>query len=917
MENKYKHAEKTPMMRQWLEIKQQMKQNEIVFCRVGDFYELFYDDAERASKILDIQLTKRKIADSTYPMAGVPHRSLDNYVARLIKKGYKVAIIDQLEDAKMTKGTIKRGLTRIVTKGTITEDLMLSPKENNYLAAITHISRGKSKTIGFAVCDLTTGDFRAGEFAEDKKSSLLRGFIKYSPVELLYQQDLEKIDSFYSISVENDILTPIPAHWFEIDYAKKIVYDQFKIKTSKGFGIDDDSVAVGAAGALLRYIKETQFTEFNHILSIKSFDIEDTMTLDAAAIKSLELFTNTQDNTSYATLLDLLDEAATPMGSRLIRSWLANPLTNRDEINQRLNAVSLFVGDTSLHQGIRSLFSRIGDIERLITRISMGKAKPSELINLVKSLELLPGIKTSLEPLQSHFPDRIIERIDTCEDIIYAIKKSIRKEPSNVVGEGLVIKPGYNSELDRLMALINEGDSWLGRYIESLKQSTGIENIKINQNNTLGYFIEISKKHIAKVPAEFERKQAMVNFTRYVTHELKQWEGDVLTAQIQILEIENKLYKSILNELCEFIPVLQITSQSIATLDALQSHAYLAERRNYRRPEIRDDNAFIITGGRHPVIEAINSDQPYTGNNIILDYETQRILIITGPNFSGKSSLLRTTALIAIMAQMGSFVPAEHVEIGPIDRIFTRIGASDNLVAGQSTFMHEMIDAANLVNNSTERSLIIADELGRGTSTYDGLAIAWSITEYLHNLKNPPKALIATHYHQLAELEQMLPFCKNYHFTIKFVNDEPVFDHKLTEGATDKSFGVEVAKLAGLPGEVLDRSRYILEILESKAASVNPESLMSKKLVDIITTQDGQLSIDNWFGGQDEPSKKHYRKKILKGEPILKERKEEPLSNREIIIAEIMKELTSMELNDITPMDALALLSKYKERLDE
>ncbi|MHA2031289.1 MAG: DNA mismatch repair protein MutS, partial [Candidatus Kariarchaeaceae archaeon] len=814
-------AKTTPMMKQWYEIKKSLK-DEILFCRVGDFYELFFDDATVASKILDIQLTKRKLGKGFYPLAGVPVRSLENYVTRLVAKGHKVAIMEQLEDAKVVRGkkTITRGLTRIISKGTITEDTMLTPGKNNYLGSITQIKKGKNKEIGFAVCDLSTGDFRSASFSNLR--DLIRAYTKFSPVEILYSNEIDDLEDEYGLELNNnEIITKKPGQWFENNFAANIIYDHFNVKTTKGFGMDDSSVAVASAGALLNYLITTQQSKFPHITSIKSFDIDDTMTLDSTAIKGLELFENNQDHTEFASLFSLMDETVTPIGSRQLRHWMANPLAEINKINERLNAVTVLKDDPILLHTIRSILKEIGDIERLTTRISIGSAKPYELIKLTLSLETIPELKENLKSVKNQFPNGLVENLDPCTDISTLIRKTLVEEPSTNLGEGKIIKFGINQELDRLVNIMQEGKSWLTKYVDREQEKSGLRNIRIKQNNVMGYFIEISKKEVDKVPDHFVRKQIMINVERYVTEELKNWESEILSAEIKVQELETTIYTNTLHELAQFVNVLQVTSKQIADIDCLSSFSYLAERRDYCKPQFNQKNSLIISGGRHPVIESINQTEPYVPNDIILDYDLQRLMIITGPNFSGKSSLLRATALIVIMAQMGSYVPASDVDLGVSDRIFTRIGASDNLVAGQSTFMLEMVDAANLVNNCTERSLIIADELGRGTSTYDGLAIAWSIAEYLHNLPNSPKVMLATHYHQLSELEEVLESCANYHFKIRFEEGKPKFNHELSRGSSDKSFGVEVARLSGIPELVIQRARKILELLESQAAKVN------------------------------------------------------------------------------------------------
>jgi DNA mismatch repair protein MutS len=903
---KYEIAKTTPMMAQWATIRQSLGEDPstIVFCRVGDFYELFYDDAIIASKALDIQLTRRKIGKSTYPMAGVPHRSLENYVARLVNQGFKVAIIDQLEDAKLAKGkkAIKRGLTRIVTRGTVTEESMLIPGKNNYLAAIHMRKSRREQEFGLAVCDLSTGDFRVGTFTADQKNEILRAYTKYSPVEVIYSESIENPRTEFHLPFDNDeLFTPEPPFWFEPKFTSQIVNEQFQVQTVQGYGLQDNSTGVCAAGALIKYLKDTQFTNFPHLSVIRNLDVQGTMTLDTTAIKGLELFNNSQDQSSYATLIELMDETETPMGSRLLRHWMANPLANVNQIEKRLTAVNLFVTDNLSQYHIRSILSEIGDIERLITRISMGTARPDELIKLAASLEKIPDLRERLLPVEEVFPENLIQSLDPSIDVVTLIRKTIAEEPGSIVGEGKVIKIGYNGELDRLRNILAEGKEWINRYVEREQQKTGITSLKIKQNNVFGYFIEISKRELAKIPEDYIRKQVMVNVSRFFSEELKNWETEILEAEINISKLEDTLYKTILDELTKFTDILQITSNAIGVVDCLASFAYLADRQNYCRPRFNEGKSLTIKGARHPVIESINTENEYVPNDISLDHDKQRIIIVTGPNYSGKSSLLRATALIAIMAQMGSYVPADNLEMGVIDRIFTRIGASDNLVAGQSTFMLEMVDAANLVNNSTDRSLIIADELGRGTSTYDGLAIAWSIAEYLHNSESSPKTLIATHYHQLAELEDILVACKNYQFVIRFEDGNPIFNHKLERGSSDKSFGVEVAKLSGLPNELINRARQILEILEQKAARVTDREA-SARLVDLIVASDGQATLDNWFG---DPTTKSQFSRLTKKTDVEDTQQSHP----------IIDFLNELQIDKLTPVEALKLLSDLKRQL--
>lgn len=905
----------TPMMKQWIKMKTELGEDVILFCRIGDFYELFYDDAVIGAKELDIALTARKIGDTQHPLAGVPVRSVDSYVSRLVSKGYKVAIADQLEDPKAVKGVVKRGVTRIVTQGTIVDDSLLSAGKNNYIASLVKVSsKGNSVEYGLAIADLSVGEFYVKEFkGEDSKTLLKYSLDVTAPVEFIFPEGLE--EDIKKLIVDESgrrvTLTERPSFWFEPQEATEVLHEHFEVRSLKGFGIADSSLSAAAAGALIRYLMETQMRKISNITKIQILNLNNVMMLDKSVIRSLEIFENTYDHTETGTLVSLLDETKTPMGGRMLRRWLAAPLVDPNEIEKRWRILSTLYEEEIEQNNLRAALESIHDIERIATRISLELAKPSELIKLKESLEKLPSV---IEPLRNLVSTeeigKIIAEFDQLEDVLEYLTKWIHPEPASSPIDGAVIADGVNSRLDELRKVLREGERWVENYQQEQIQLTGITSLKIKQNRQLGYYIEVTRKNADKVPENYVSRQAMVNAIRYVTDELKEWESNILNAEVEIAELETQLYQLVLENLAKHFERIHQTAQQIAFLDCLSTFAEISLRNGYVQPKLVEEQSLIIKGGRHPVIESFQSMQEYVPNDVKLDKERQQILVITGPNYSGKSSLLRMVAINVILAQIGCFVPANEMKLSVHDRIFTRIGASDNLIAGQSTFMVEMLDAANFINNSTERSLIIADEIGRGTSTYDGLAIAWAIAEYLHNCEQKPLTMIATHYHQLSELEGFLDRVKNFHFKISFDGERPIFNHKLFRGSSDKSFGVEVAKLAGLPLDIIIRARFILKLLESQSASIEIEELtpsVASKIRQATEMEKQQASLADWFGDEVEVVTTSKQKPKMPSSTT----KKSPFQMRPEEL-EVIQTLKSLSIENLTPIKAFQILQDLK-----
>lgn len=797
----------TPLMQQYNSIKVKYPGTLLLF-RVGDFYETFGEDAVKASEILGIVLTKRGAGSSSETeLAGFPHHSIETYLPKLVRAGQRVAICDQLEDPKTTKTIVKRGVTQLVTPGVSYSDNIVQQKSNNYLASLFF----EKNSIGCAFLDISTGEFMVAQGRYEYIDKLLQSL---KPSEIIlnkkkYQEFIQNFGSSYYTYTLDD--------WpYTGDYAQDTIFKHFEVNTLKGFGIDNLKLAIVAAGVALHYLNETEHRNLQHISTISRIEEDHYMWLDRFTIRNLELIDSPNENA--VTLSDVLDHTASPMGARLLKRWIVMPLKDLRPIEDRLEIVSFLLDNVELRESLIREIRQIGDLERLISKIGLQRANPREVVQLKRALLSIENIKKLTSESGSKALKAISEQLDPCFSIIEKIEKEIFAEPSVLIAKGNVIANGVNEALDHLRSIAFGGKDFLLEIQKREAASTGIPSLKISFNNVFGYYLEVTNSHKDKVPAEWQRKQTLVNAERYITEELKEYEEQILGAEEKIHVLENRIYSELLLSLLEFIKPIQLNAQLVAKLDVLLNFAYLAERNRYARPEMTNGYDIDIKGGRHPVIEKrLAMGEDYITNDVFLDNDNQQIIIITGPNMSGKSALLRQTGLIVLMAQMGCFVPAKAAKIGIVDKIFTRVGASDNLSAGESTFMVEMSETASILNNLSERSLILLDEIGRGTSTYDGISIAWAIAEYLH--QNPiarPKTLFATHYHELNELSNSFNRIKNFNVSVKEVSNKVIFLRKLVPGGSAHSFGIHVAKMAGMPSAILVRSNEILKRLEQE-----------------------------------------------------------------------------------------------------
>ncbi|MFC1800538.1 DNA mismatch repair protein MutS [Nanoarchaeota archaeon] len=791
----------TPGMQQYINIKNQHP-DALVLFRMGDFYETFYEDAKTAARELNITLTARGKGDTRAPLAGIPYHALDQYLAKLVKKGYKVAIVEQLEDPKKAKGIVKRGVVRIVTPGTVMESYILNEKANNFIMSLSK----DNDRYGISLADISTGDFMTTIVMGWDK--LVTEITRFNPSEIIIPLSQEHNENLKQLKKQT-ILTIFDDRHFWKQNAYDVLIGHFKVLNLEGFGIEKDELAINASGALLSYLKETQKTTLGHINKLKKFSVNDYMLLDSSTQRNLELTKNIKDSTSRGTLLETLDNTTTSMGSRLLKIWLQRPLLNLNKINSRQDAIAELCSSIIIREDIRAQLSNISDIERLISRISYGSANARDLVALRNSLKIIPKFKEILDGNSSELL-RQIGGMDDVANIVELISGSIREEPPLTVRDGNMIKTGYNEQLDKLHEIKSGGKSWIAKLELKEKGRTGIKSLKIKFNKVFGYFIEITKANLHMVPKEYIRKQTQVNAERFITEELKEQESLILGAEDKIHALEYELFVEILNIITKDTVKIQDVAKNVALLDTLTSLAHVAAENNYVRPIVDDSNELFIKDGRHPVVEKI--EDFFIPNDVVLNNESH-MGIITGPNMAGKSTYMRQVALITLMAQIGSFVPASEAKVGVVDRIFTRVGAYDDLTMGQSTFMVEMTETANILNNATDKSLVILDEIGRGTSTFDGISIAWSVAEYISK-SIKAKTLFATHYHQLNNLSEHISGVKNYNIAVKEKDDHIVFLRKIVEGGTDKSYGIQVAKLAGLPSEVIERSKVIMDKLE-------------------------------------------------------------------------------------------------------
>lgn len=810
----------SPLMKQHAEMKRKFPDAMLLF-RVGDFYETFGEDARKASNILGITLTRKASGGGTYTdLAGIPHHAVDQYLPRLVKAGLRVAICEQLEDPKSVKGLVKRGITELVTPGVSYNDMVLDVKENNFLCGL-HLT---DKIHGVSFLDVSTGEFYVAQGDMAYIDKLMQNF---RPAEVILQR--KKLHWFLDHFAEKYYTNTFDDWVFTTDFANELLLKQFDTNSLKGFGVEDLTEGIIAAGATLYYLQATQHDRTQHICTINRIEEDRYVWLDKFTVRNLELVHSPNDNAR--TLLDVLDQTSTPMGSRLLRRWMVMPLKDHAAIEDRLHVVDTLVQNRDLAVQIMPHIRTIGDLERLISKASVGRLNPREMLQLKRSLAAVAQIQHLCTLVDDSAFQRMAEQLNPCQGIYERIDREIQPEPPVKLDKGGVIATGVSSELDELRTMAGSGKDYLMRIQQRESERTGIPSLKVGFNNIFGYYLEVTNTHKDKVPPEWVRKQTLTNAERYITPELKEYEEKILGAEERILAIENQLYGELLTALLEYLEPIQYDAQLVARLDCLLCFAEVSLANNYCRPELSDDNTIDIKDGRHPVIETqLPLGEQYISNNVYLDRDTQQIIIITGPNMSGKSALLRQTALIVLMAQMGCYCPASQAKIGLVDKVFTRVGASDNISSGESTFMVEMNETASILNNISDRSLVLLDEIGRGTSTYDGISIAWAITEYLHNHKQArPKVMFATHYHELIDMADKYERIQNYHISVREVGNKVIFLRKLEMGGSEHSFGIHVARMAGMPSQVIKRANVILELLESKSESVVEKGQKNEK----------------------------------------------------------------------------------------
>jgi len=864
----------TPMMQQYLDLKEQYKDCILMF-RLGDFYEMFFEDAEIASVELEITLTGRDCGlEERAPMCGVPYHAVDTYIAKLINKGYKVAICEQVEDPALAKGLVKREVIRIITPGTVTDSSMLDEKKNNYLVSVY----GRGSLFSVAAADVSTGDFYTTRITwGNTVTKLLDEISKYSPAEIILNK---------SLSVSMPLLNKIKARfgsfisvledtYFEDDEILNELYQRFG---NDALSDDTKELCANASAALLHYLTQTQKASLEHIQSITPYRIEEYMILDMATRRNLELTETMRDKARKGTLLWVLDKTMTSMGGRALRKWIEQPLVNTGDINERLDAVGELKDKFMVRMELRELLKRVYDIERLTAKTVIGSANCRDLIALKNSLKQIPYIKDILKNCTAQMIVKADAMMDELSDICELIERSIVDDPPVSVKEGGIIKTGYDAEVDRLRSATTDGKQWIAELEASEREKTGIKNLKVGYTKVFGYYLEVTKSYLHLVPEHYIRKQTLANCERYVTPELKEMEETILGAETKVIELEYRLFVEIREKVASQVSRLKNTAASLALLDVLCSLAEVADRENYARPEVNDGDVIKIEAGRHPVVEKMLETGAFVPNDTYLDRDEDRLLIITGPNMAGKSTYMRQVALIVLMAQVGSFVPATSAVIGVADRIFTRVGASDDLAAGQSTFMVEMSEVAGILENATKRSLLILDEIGRGTSTYDGLSIAWSVLEYIADSeKVGARTLFATHYRELTELEGKMTGIKNYCIAVQKKGDDIIFLRKIIRGGADGSYGIQVAKLAGIPRSVIDRAKEILKELEAADISKHRSRRRKKPL-------EGQIELFFVNGNEDKTGK------------------------------EVLNELKEIDISRITPLDAMNILYKLQQK---
>ena len=842
----------TPLMKQYLEMKKKFPDAMLLF-RVGDFYETYGSDAVKSAGILGITLTRKSNGSATYTeMAGFPYHALEQYLPRLVKAGLRVAICEQLEDPKSAKGLVKRGITELVTPGVSYNDMVLEVKENNFLCGL-HLS---DKVHGISFLDVSTGEFYVAQGDMQYIDRLLQNF---HPTEIVLQRKM--LHRFQESFTEKYYTNTFDDWVFTLDFAEELLMKQFGTSSLKGFGVEELEQGIIAAGAALYYLQDTQHDRTQHICKLSRIEEDKYVWLDKFTIRNLELVYSPNENAK--TLIDILDQTLTPMGSRLLRRWIVMPLKDTQAIEQRLTVVDQLLINGDFADSLRQHIRGIGDLERLISKAAVGRINPRELLQLKRSLGEIKSVKNLCSKMDNKALSLYGEQLNVCQSIYDKIDKEINEDAPVKVDKGNVIADGVDAELDELRSLAGNGKSYLADLQQRESERTGIPSLKIGFNNVFGYYLEVTNTHKDKVPEEWIRRQTLANAERYITPELKEYESKILGAEERMQVIETRLYESMLQTLTEYIQPIQYDAHIIAQLDCLQSFCAVALANEYCRPQLNDGKSIDIKEGRHPVIETqLPLGEKYVSNNVYLDDETQQIMIITGPNMSGKSALLRQTALIVLMAQIGSYCPAKQATIGIVDKIFTRVGASDNISSGESTFMVEMNETASILNNVSDRSLVLLDEIGRGTSTYDGISIAWAITEYLHeNKRVRPKVMFATHYHELIDMADQYERIQNYHISVKEVGNKVIFMRKLEMGGSEHSFGIHVARMAGMPPQVLKRAHAMLELLESKNEKISDKKSTKKVKNEIQNTPEPGFQLS--FIQLDDPTLLEIRDKIL------------------------------------------------------
>lgn len=868
-------TQQTPLMAQYYKVKQAHPDTILLF-RVGDFFETFEDDAKLASKVLGITLTKRSNgAAGDTPLAGFPHHAIDSYLPKLVRAGYRVAVCEQMENPKFAKGIVKREVVEVVTPGVTLSDKLLDHKKNNYLLAISVLDQ----ICGLSFCDISTGEFYVFEIPLAQLGEQIESI---NPSEFLIpKRDKEFLGKLIERINPSLRITKLEDWIFNFDFANELLKNHFKTVTLKGFGIENLTAGIIAAGAVLNYLNETQRVNLSHLNRISLYNPSDYMILDHSTKRNLEITFSMNDGGREGSLISILDKTQTAMGGRLLKKWISAPLRDLDPIKKRHDSVEELLKNKKVRKELTENLNEIGDLERLISRICTSRATPREVVAVKLSLKKIPAAKELLDQLKVSTLKNISEQLDPLENIVEKISAAIIDSPPAAVNEGGIIKNGFSPELDELRDISLHGKEWIATLQQTERERTGIPSLKVNFTNVFGYYIDVSNAHKNKIPENYIRKQTLVNSERYITPELKEYEDKILNAQEKINELESQLFNEIRAFVANEAETIQKNARLIAMLDCIISFAQCAEEYNYVKPSVDESNKINIVQGRHPVVERIlDPGNKFTPNDSLLDNEEQQIILLTGPNMAGKSVYLRQVGLIVLLAQIGSFVPAKEASIGIVDRIFTRVGASDNITAGESTFLVEMQEAANILNNATSKSLILLDEIGRGTSTFDGISIAWAITEYLHeNPEVSAKTLFATHYHELNEMAELFPKIKNYKVEVREYDDKVVFLHKVNPGRADHSYGIQVAQMAGLPLFVTNRAKEVLDNLESK--ELTPYEIKKERLKKLKSENDNQISL---FEFKDDA---------------------------------LRTEINKMELDNITPLEALNKLNELKKKMSQ